>query len=137
MNAKAIKIREAWIAEIGEEKYESLNRNIDCDGWGIYPHIQCHEVNYTDSDWESKDSLHIRPKSLQGIETNNGWHRPENDLDIPESETGLYESGFLNSETGEWIKHKFEDTKAQITNGIFSKCVTHYRPIKKHQPPLY
>ena len=71
-----------------------------------------------------------RPKSLKGIENNNGWIRIESEADLPKEEGNQYfvfikgniEIGFYFKGTHQlqWLMH-----------------VTHYQPIEKPKPPIY
>ena len=85
-------------------------------------------------DLEYKNDVFFRPKSLQGIENNNGWVKIESEKDLPK-ESGLYfgkdyefgtDMTFFDFETKEW-----EDSNGYLLN------ITHYQPIEKPKPPIY
>jgi len=69
----------------------------------------------------------IRPKSLQGIENNNGWIKIESEAQYDELENGEYE--WYNINNGKYDKGDL------WTYGVF----THYKivPIIKINPPLF
>jgi len=72
----------------------------------------------------------IRPKSLQGIENNNGWIKIESEDDLPKEEYELYFVTGSNTNVHQCIYHI----------GIkeyWLKTFTHYQPIQKPQPPIY
>lgn len=96
MKSKELKIKEAWITEIGEEKFKEVAGAIDDKGalnaWRFSPksvgaiHIQI--VDKGDKHYT------YRPKSLQGIEDNNSWNRID-EVGLP-SECGdviVYDDG--------------------------------------------
>lgn len=71
-----------------------------------------------------------RPKSLEGLEDNNGWINIESYQDLPK-ETGHY-----------WVKRGREiSVNYIIVPESFHSCflanLTHYKPIEKPKPPIY
>lgn len=66
-----------------------------------------------------------RPKSLQGIESNNGWISINSEKDFESIENGYYH--WYNIENGDW-----EDGDIPI----FGKY-THYQSIKRPLTPIY
>lgn len=69
-----------------------------------------------------------RPKSLAGIENNNGWVKIESEDDLPQQmgnywaihvEYGLEQRFFYDKTEHNWDK------------------ITHYQPIKKPRPPIF
>jgi hypothetical protein len=83
-----------------------------------------------DSGWlKIKPSQYSRPKSLSGIENNNGWINIESGEDLPKD--GQYWT--ISSNDGQ-----------MTTNRIWSKqwnfnhrYISHYQPIIKPEPPIY
>jgi hypothetical protein len=72
----------------------------------------------------------FRPKSLQGIENNNGWIKIESEYDLPKEEYELYFVNGNNTNIHQCIYHI----------GIkeyWLKTFTHYQPIQKPHPPIY
>lgn len=73
-----------------------------------------------------------RPKSIQGIETNNGWISIESESDLPK-ENGFY-----------WIIDKSKNMeicryygKEDLSYRVWITQFTHYQPIIKPEPPIY
>ena len=75
-----------------------------------------------------------RPKSLQGIENNNGWIKIENEDDLPKND--MYVHIIFNKKAN----------IAFLCNGEFynlnkvkyyKEGVTHYQPIEKPKLPIY
>ncbi len=133
MKTKEEIIREDWIEAIGEEKYKSIKKRnlIDSNGFAtdkfgiIFGKYFMNE--YFDYDQISSKNGFVRPKSLQGIETNNGWTKIESEDQYDELENGEYE--WYNINNGKYDKGDL------WTYGIF----THYKivPIIKSNPPLF
>lgn len=96
MKNKAEVIKEAWIAEIGEESYELANEHINSNGYYITDYV-AHDYQSMDLEPIDLDMIDngFRPKSLQGIETNNGWHGID-EVGLPNEEGG-YVAGRLSS----------------------------------------
>lgn len=87
---------------------------------------------------EDEDGLRIgvRPKSLQGIEDNNGWIRIESEEDLPK-ESGLY---FILDEDDNIIHSEFDINFGQFFAKDFAYDhyeLTYYQPIVKPEPPIY
>jgi len=91
--------------------------------------------------WETKLELdvvesprRVRPKSLQGIENNNGWIKIESEADLPKEEVDYWciNMGVLEHLT--FYQGKFYD-ESHSYNPI--TYITHYQPIQKPLKPLY
>ena len=87
---------------------------------------------------ESEDVC--RPKSLSGIENNNGWIKIKSEDDLPKltmlNKDNKYWIFNSNGKIGDlplsWL-HTFKEMgKREKTNNI----ITHYQPIIKHKPPI-
>jgi hypothetical protein len=76
-----------------------------------------------------------RPKSLQGIENNNGWIKIESEADLPKEnlDCWFYNSygmfrGYFNKKQGFFYDEKYE---------VIRYDLTHYKPIEKPLLPIY
>lgn len=94
-------------------------------------------IGADDIEWEYKDDdfIKFRPKSLKGIENNNGWIKIESEADLPKNINIMYRIGmFLND-------GKFhQDTNLcnyQTAFNALTGIYTHYQPINKPESPLY
>lgn len=124
---KEEKIQETWIIQIGKERFKSLKSELVLDGW----------LHYSPADLKDKELklidgiIFYRPKSLQGIENNNGWIKIENEADLPKEEGNYFVFTNGNIETCLRL--------LGIDNNDFwwLKNVTHYQPIQKPKPPIY
>ena len=72
----------------------------------------------------------FRPKSLRGIENNNGWIKIESAADLPK-EDGFY--WVIDSEASEVIDRYFE----KGNHDFFKQFSSHYHPVIKPDLPLY
>lgn len=127
MTAKEEKIREAY-----GEYWESVKEYIIDNGWcTVRRHILFDkiikniEIEIGGYQW--------RPKSLQGIEKNNGWIKIESEGDLPKDELDCF---FIKDSliyTGLWDNRlkRFYSGSEWITK------ITHYQPIQKPKQPIY
>lgn len=116
------------------EHWEAVKDYVDENGW-----FNSHQIFYFGSKEEkvildivcgletekSLDFQCIRPKSLQGIETNNCWQEIYSDGRIPNQDVWLIDKKgvIIFSPIDEFIpkEHNY----------------THYQPIQKPKPPIY
>lgn len=143
-------IKEAW-----RECYDEVKPYIDKNGW----------LKITDKkDNNISDNLlkllldvtesprRIRPKSLQGIENNNGWTKILSEADLPIEDIDCFyiiEIPSHYSNAGRKINigcFKFnknivsgQEKYFTVDNFFFHRYpfVTHYAPIEKKQPPIF
>lgn len=93
----------------------------------------------------------FRPKSLSGIENNNGWIKIENESDLPKENIECFFRVVVHERycnAGVYINNGRFRVKSSLTNSenfftvddvirnYFPK-VTHYKIIEKPQPPIY
>ena len=72
----------------------------------------------------------FRPKSLRGIENNNGWIKIQSEEDLPK-EDGFY--WVIDSEASEVVDRYFE----KGNHDFFKQFSSHYHPVIKPDLPLY
>lgn len=70
-----------------------------------------------------------RPKTLNGIETNNGWIRIESESDLPKEECQCF-----IIVKGEVFFDYYNGNDFDL---YVKSYVTHYQPITKPKPPIY
>jgi hypothetical protein len=130
---KQEKIREAY-----GEHFEAVKDYVDENGWcdlSIMPlKWKISEIN----DIDIEDFTWFRPKSLAGIEDNNGWIKIESEDDLPIS-TIMYhvvlngkKSKALYAGKNRWFVNGNDFPKTTEIHGI-----THYQPIIETKPPIY
>lgn len=125
-------IRLAW-GLLFEKYKESINE----DGYAKFGStwgLDFYELK-NNSDFEMKEWLgyyFFRPKSLSGIEDNNGWISIESEEDL-KLERGYY-----------WFKWNSTDGEENIQIAIVDNRginlyqePTHYQPIQKPNPPIF
>ena len=134
-SAKQIAIEKAWI-EAGFS-FEIIKDCIDENG--IYNFSSANSINIIVSELEYlKDVDGFRPKSLKGIETNNGWVMIESEEDLPKTGDQLYDV-IVNGK--KFRKPCFFDEGEFVyqSNDNIWKCeyITHYKPIEPELLPIY
>ena len=116
---KEEKIKEAW----GVDYHE----NINSDGW--------FNIFATNINLELCDVIgeSCRPKSIQGIENNNGWIKIESEDDLRYCDfEDLWV--FINDK----VKLYSEVVRLRnLESGYFETDITYYQPIFKPKPPIY
>jgi len=144
---KEEKIKEAWSNYYTGE--------VDENGWlKINSEVNTSDDLFDRLEIDSKSYL-MRPKSLQGIENNNGWVKIESENDLPK-EKELFRFipcnqfdnefiGWIDFEKKEVFFIDFKHYKVlkdgnkygSETNAWLINQITHYQPIIKPQPPIY
>lgn len=127
-------IKQEWLKFIGIQIYDSLklSNELSDDGW--------REVNYLPFDYEkkydvlkfNKTRFAIRPKSLAGIENNNGWVQIKSSLDLPLEDCNvwvLFTNGQMDSQR---YLHEYKNFSTH-----HYRHVTHYKVIEQPKPPIY
>ena len=125
LEAKQEAIKKAY-----SEYWEKVKDCVDNDGYidNSIPKFRFGQLK--NLDLEYKNDVFFRPKSLQGIENNNGWVKIESEADLPNNEkVWIYTSNnrvLISSKAVlNWFL-KNPDNK-----------ITHYQPIEKPKPPIY
>ena len=114
------------------EFWEQVKDLIDEKGWCDYDYWFKFISLKIDHEYKEPNSLKLRPKSLAGIETNNGWIRIESKDDLPK-EDGLY---FVYREKLDETE-SFDVFKNKGWSELNSNLVTHYQPITIPKPPIF
>jgi len=116
---KQEKIQEAY-GEYWEKVKDYVYENGWCSGfWGE----TFEKLNgYTKP---NSEGTRWRPKSLKGIETNNGWIKIESENDLPK------EPCFYWCMDNNGIMHQIHYDDIEVGDS------SHYQPIQKPQPPIY
>ena len=122
--------------------WDRLKTNTDTDGWcrneAFAPNTDLLDLldldnieRFVKSDIQG--NLMFRPKSLQGIEENNGWIKIESESDLPIMKTECYFIFNSTIQKGDFSGKVFTDKY-----GFYGyKTVSHYQPINKPENPLY
>jgi hypothetical protein len=117
-----------------KEVLGDLSINADVNGWLKLGRYIPKDLGLQSSETENNTEIGIwRPKSLKGIEDNNGWVKIESEDDLP-NESGLFwivQHGYVINEPCNYYK----STKIWVIQ--FNQYPTHYQPIIKPNEPLY
>ena len=143
---KQEKIQEAY-----GQHWETVKEFVDDNGWIRHYlgtpliFLQYHADNkyLFDNKVENKPDMFlvfIRPKSLLGIEDNNGWIKIESEADLPKESYGKYhvftkEPIYSDEPKSQNIEEFWGDDKNKTDWWI--KNITHYQPIIKPLTPIY
>lgn len=133
MTTKSETTKKEVIRKAYGEHWDKLKDYIDENGWltvNSYRHNGIDAMYRDTHDFKGGlEPYYIRPKSLQGIENNNGWFSIE-EHGLPKKD-GTYriilKSGF---------KEYFGFMK-EAANFIWRTEITHYKPIQEEKLPHY
>lgn len=140
MKAKEEKIREAWnrigvnfpIGICMETGYSEVQNEND-----ISKILEYHNISVTDIEWQhiNPAGLRYRPKSLQGIENNNGWIKIESEDDLPKGKATYWTiDKFMEVNP----TREFFDPEAIVSmNERWMSRITHYQPTNIPLKPIY
>lgn len=139
LNAKQESIKKAYA-----EYWEYVKNNIDENGY-LNEYFLSKNSKTIFNKPEIKNKIFgLRysniPKSLIGIETNNGWIRIESEDDLPKEDYGFYH---VTSKEPIYVKEpKNQSVEEYCSLDINKKKwwmdnITHYRPIEKPKKPIY
>lgn len=128
---KEEKIKEAW-----GEHYALVKNKLSPNGsleysecWELFGEMEFYEnkkYKFLTNDFEGN----YQPKSLEGIENNNGWTKIESETDNPK-ENGMYHVYYSDGT----ISSRFYHNKHNDWSN--EPKATHYKPIEKPKPPIY
>lgn len=128
------------IQEAYGEHWDLVCKIVDSDGWLFYSngHLKEYGVEPFGEYEEQNQGGNLtlwRPKSLQGIENNNGWIKIESESDLPSEKIKVWFFTFGEEKIGTFhpLLKEFR-TESNIYN---YGSVTHYQPIIKPKPPIY
>ena len=127
-------------------KYWEIHKdNVDENGWSYLGNNTRLLNDYNCSlvgEWQQKgydpfktgenshiQQVYVRPKSLEGIEDNNGWISIE-EHGLPK-EDGRYDVILDGGYQTDWMH------TANVTEDYWKERVTHYKPIEQPKLPLY
>lgn len=134
---KAKKIKDAWgfyFEHFGEHATKYALEN---NGYCSVPSFTLGLIlRKHGEDWlETDKDLKRRPKSLQGIEDNNGWIKIESEEDLPK-EVIECRNCFYNGKN--YIEGVIKKRSPQELSRLkYINEITHYQPIEKLKPPIY
>ena len=116
------------------EYWEKLEYFINKDGWA-YNYFEEIGIEIFGSEADFKNSIFWRPKSLQGIENNNGWIKIESEADLPKE--GMHHSILLDSECINGYRNYDVIVFYEVNSRFRKKEISHYQPIEFQKPPIF
>lgn len=112
------------------EYWELVKDYVDENGWiDFLEDIRRIRYFFHDSDNIEVSISMWRPKSLKGIENNNGWRRIESEADLPKENTWCFVISKISGITHGNFLIKNKD--------FWLIDATHYQPIEQPKPPIF
>lgn len=115
-----------WLGKTVSESMENYNADIN--------------TSSIDLDYVGMPTYLLRPESLRGLETNNGWTKLESEDDLPPTSPQKYKV-FYNGPMGYFKKEpiNFDAEYTSVAVGLMFKQrrITHYKLAKEDPKPLY
>jgi hypothetical protein len=125
------------------ESWEQVKDYVDDNGVCKWDYNNCSPSRFNIKDFDKmgatvNNQFYWRPKSIRGIEKNNGWIRIQNKKDLPKKEDNYYvivhgdiqEGMYIGNDR--WFLRHNDYPKTTELHGI-----THYQKIIRLQPPIY
>ena len=138
--------KQETIAKAYGEHWETVKDFVDENGLIRYDNYKYFKLFLFDRmvAYDSKGVFWI-PKSLKGIENNNGWIKIESEADLPKDDEFKFNETFLvyycckgcSNMIFKGSIDKYTLKFRDITNKLEKEKVTHYQPIVKPEPPIY
>lgn len=133
------------------EYWDKVKNYVDDNGWIELYSYNCYtdtvytdltedlpflkELGYERKYFNNGHTHYVRPKSLSGIETNQGWTKIESEEDLPINgmfcKTCFYSGGKYIE--GHIYFRSYEDLKWAFKK----EMITHYKKIGSDQPPIF
>jgi hypothetical protein len=141
-----MKTKEEVIKDAYGEYWEQIKDNLWKDGWveefNVLPEIRkslsdfCDYKNLRFSQVGNHMIRGYRPKSLQGIEDNNGWIKIESENDLPKEDCKCW---VVTESYSTCLALFLSDTKRfwELADLDFRLLPTHYKILEEPKPPLY
>lgn len=130
--------KEEKIKEAYGSLYELNKQFIDSDGWLDNSEGAAY-LTFGDTKHlggcEYREDIFIRPKSLAGIEDNNGWIKIEREEDLPNELKSIDYKVFKKSNQFSFMLNTYK--KHEVKELWVSDEITHYQAINDFKPPIY
>ena len=124
---KEEKIKEAWGENWSKISKENQKKALNNNGF-----VSHYYEDLLSNETKCRKLLDVRPKSLQGIENNNGWIKIESEEDLPKDYEISYHAWNSESDRDYYLTNMWG-----IINRYHLGNVTHYQPIEKPKLPIY
>ncbi|KUY28050.1 hypothetical protein [Elizabethkingia ursingii] len=135
-NSKTEAIKAAYGEHWDKLSEEAKDFVLSNDGYVSYWHWSHFNMDF---DFDLKTSGLYRPKSLSGIETNNGWTRIESEEDLPKEAIECYFIAGEEIYKGWYNLISFNGRLKpnSVVINFSNDMVTHYQPIETPKPPIF
>jgi len=121
--------------ELLQSIYGAEYIHADINGWMKYGMYHPNDLGFDNDEVDRYGDMDLwRPKSLQGIESNNGWISINSEKDLP-SENGYY--WFYTIENPRIVTHNITDGIGETGKIWYPATFSHYQPIVKPNPPIH
>ena len=117
------------------ECWEKVKDYVDENGWIYFGHSNGFRLDGKIPQEVDSYNGKFRPKSLQGIENNNGWIKIESEADLPKE--GIHHSILLDSDCINGYRNYDVIVFYEVNSRYRKKEISHYQPIEKPKPPIY
>lgn len=125
--------KEEVIKQAYGDYWETVKDYVNNNGWCSWKWCRPENIAIRKSlNEESNGCGAWRPKSLKGLETNNGWIKIESEQDLPKDQTAKYDLCHI-SKPGYLPNESLYFLKAFWMLGT----ITHYQPTLQKEKPLY
>ena len=124
---KEEKIKEAWGENWSKISKENQKKVLNNNGF-----VSQYYEDLLSKETTCRKLFDVRPKSLQGIENNNGWIKIESEEDLPKDYEISYHAWNSESDRDYYVTNMWT-----IINRYHLGNVTHYQPIEKPLKPIY
>ena len=124
--------------ELLQSIYGAEYIHADINGWMKYGMYHPNDLGFDNDEVDRYGDMYLwRPKSLQGIESNNGWISINSEKDLPGEDLDVHivfkKDGGNFQTFGVWDKRLNSFWSGAMKIGI----PTHYQPIVKPLKPIY
>jgi len=126
------------IQEAYGEHWEQVRLRVNENGWYSLPNGKKSE-SFCDflGNCDMRAAADFRPKSLSGIDTNNGWTRIEPDGSNLPVEGGKFKVGMKFYDSDIFIEEDAIYNHIEVLNAYSIGLITHYRPVTELPKPIY
>jgi len=129
--SKEEKIKEAWGEYWNKLPNEVQEKALKNNGF-----VSQYFEDLLTIDKRERKLFEIRPKSLQGIETNNGWIKIESEEDLPKD--SAYYWIVTNSKNIHLTEYEVDFKQFFTKDYAYNDYeITHYQQIEKPKSPIY
>ncbi len=122
--------------ELLQSIYGAEYIHADINGWMKYGMYHPNDLGFDNDEVDRYGDMYLwRPKSLQGIEDNNGWISINSEKDLPNPINGGLWEIIRNGE--QYFVELLAENTIRLFKDFQKDGVTHYKIHNKSNPPLH